>query len=635
MTHKLSRVMLMLIWLLSFTETARAQTTASALLTSPITDDFPQMSAYLTVYDDQGQFVHGVREQEIVVIEDERRLSLSKITELQPGAQFVLAINLGPSLAIRDVNGTSRFDYLRSALQEWASKQTGYAFDDLSLITSDGIEHIHLDTVEEWLSNLEAYQGDARTAEPNLDVLARAIDTVTDTPPRFGMGRAILLITPPPDQEGITALQSLTSLAIQEGIRVNVWMVSSPAYFASEGADQLFELAYQTQGQPFAYSGIEPIPDFEVYLESLRYIYAIAYESTITTGGSHRVELQINTDQFSVTTPQKTFELDVLPPNPIFISPPLQILRANQAEFKDALEAITDFAPRNQDLEILIEYPDGHSRPLVRTTLYVDGKIASENTSPPFDEFTWNLDVYTRTASHMLQVEAVDTLGLSGLSIETPVQITVQRTPQNFVAVIARNGTLIAGSLVFLAGGILLLVLVIGGRIQPRSVILQRRINGKAKNTDKDPVTQAVGSKRRLPIWKNPLSWAPRRSASKASAFLQPIEGLNHDAGSQEIPINANIITLGREPALVTAAVVDPSVENIHARLERNSEGNYHISDQDSIAGTWVNYAPVPPEGARLEHGDIIHIGRVGFRFIIKDKKDIRKPIIKPQELQS
>jgi hypothetical protein len=50
--------------------------------------------------------------------------------------------------------------------------------------------------------------------------------------------------------------------------------------------------------------------------------------------------------------------------------------------------------------------------------------------------------------------------------------------------------------------------------------------------------------------------------------------------------------------------------------------------DEGSIAGTWINYAPVSRQGLCLQHGDLVHIGRVGFRYTQRKPKHIRKPIV-------
>jgi pSer/pThr/pTyr-binding forkhead associated (FHA) protein len=56
-------------------------------------------------------------------------------------------------------------------------------------------------------------------------------------------------------------------------------------------------------------------------------------------------------------------------------------------------------------------------------------------------------------------------------------------------------------------------------------------------------------------------------------------------------------------------------VSGLHAQITRVAGGGYLIRDQGSVAGTWVNYEPVPAAGRSLEHGDLIHVGRVGLRF--------------------
>jgi predicted component of type VI protein secretion system len=58
-----------------------------------------------------------------------------------------------------------------------------------------------------------------------------------------------------------------------------------------------------------------------------------------------------------------------------------------------------------------------------------------------------------------------------------------------------------------------------------------------------------------------------------------------------------------------------PTVNDLHARLYRSTDGDFFLADQGSIAGTWINFAPITINGARLEHGDLIHIGRMMFRF--------------------
>lgn len=639
--HK-CRFILAFFWLLFLPSVAEAQTAASALLTPPQMEEFPKISTTLEVYDSEGEFVHDLETRNITIIEDDQPVSISELTELETGAQFVVAINLGPTFAIRDVNGISRFDNLRGALNAWADQHTA-SLDDLSFLANDGLEHLHLSNASQWQTGFEGYETDPRSATPSLDVLLRAINVASDPSPRNGMGRSVLFLTPPPDRAGTAAIQSLSSIARQERVRVHVWLVSSPAYFTSEGANQLAELAAQTGGQFFTYSGEEEIPNVEAYLEPLRNIYTLAYESKIRNSQPHQISARIRANGLSVTSNTQEFELEILPPNPIFISPPLQIFRANRAALENAFTEEIDYTPKIQTIEILVEFPDGRPRPLERTTLYVDGMIAAENTAPPFDQFSWDLSAYTASGTHALQVEALDSFGLSNLSMETSVQITIQRSPQSIIATIARNGNLIAGLTVALAGGILLLVLVIGGRIGPHRFGRQRE---KAKPSSKkemgsksDPVTQpirvaALQAKKHGLGWKNRFSRMSRQSESpKPIAYLEGLDKSNGFSFEQPIPISNTGITLGKDPALATVAFKDPSIENLHARiLPHKDKDGFLITDEGSIAGTWVNFMQISSDGKTLAHGDIIHIGRIGLRFMVSDSKQIPQLKIIHQE---
>jgi hypothetical protein len=66
--------------------------------------------------------------------------------------------------------------------------------------------------------------------------------------------------------------------------------------------------------------------------------------------------------------------------------------------------------------------------------------------------------------------------------------------------------------------------------------------------------------------------------------------------------------------------------------LNRSEAGSFRIMDQGSIAGTWVNYVSVPPNGITLEHGDLLHLGRVCLRFTLRQPSHARKPAIHIEE---
>ncbi len=638
MPKRLRRFFLLVLVFISLPITASAQDASRAVLSVPSTGDFPLIHSTLKAFDEQGNFLHGLASGDITVLEDNRPLPVIALAEEQVGAQFALALNLGPAVGIRDSQGISRYDKIRQALIEWGQKQPQASRDDWSLITNENYEAIHLDTIKAWIASLEAFSSDARDATPSFDVLARAIEVAADPTPRAGMGRTVLLVTQPPERAGIAALQSLTALALQENIRISVWVVAAADALASDGSLQLAETAARTGGKLFAFSGEEPFPDLTEYLEPLRYLYTLSYETKVSSGDSHTLAASIRRGEQTILSEPLTFDLRVLPPNPIFVSPPNQIVRSDRSASENSLSATPPFyTPQEQTIEILIEFPDGLPHELARTTLYVNGQLADENITAPFEQFTWDLRPYSQSGEYLLQVEAVDTLGLSGLSIEKTVAITIVQPPQNVIASLARNGPLAAGVLVVLAGSILVLVLVIGGRIRPKGFGRKRPANGNgqqapARRQHSDPVTQPVPVKQiagrgRRASWASRLSWPQRRASETPPACLIPLEQKNQGA-DEAIPLLSSEITLGKDPTLATIVVNDPSVAALHARLIQSPAGAFHLIDEGAAAGTWLNFKLLVKEGADLQHGDILHIGRIGYTFQVGDPQQIPKPSV-------
>jgi len=440
-------------------------------------------------------------------------------------------------------------------------------------------------------------------------------------------------------------LQNLVARAIQQSIRISIWYVASPDMFESPGAQQLQTVATQTGGQFFTFSHDEGVPNLEDTLEPLRNVYRLVYSSRITTSGSHQLAIEVSTSEMEVTSPPRSFDLIVQPPNPIFISPPNQIIRteailtgAKEQIKVTAASATFTLTPEKQLLEILIEFPDSHPRPVITATLYVDNAPVDQNSAIPFEQFIWNLVSYTESGQHRLRVEVIDSLGLVGSTIEVPVEIVVQRAQPSLWATISRNGALLAGLIVVLAGLMLALVLVLGGRVRPR--ILGRPAGDsrspqqrKSSRSLKDPVTQPIAQRTEASRrWVNRLQLPQRHTAPTAQAFLTPLSDVDEDSVHKlPIPIIADEVTLGRSPTRAMIVLDHPSIEDVHTQIYRE-DGIFHISDQGSTAGTWLNYTPVPRDGSVMEHGDTVHIGRVGFRFNLRKPVHVRKLVIMRNE---
>jgi hypothetical protein len=321
----------------------------------------------------------------------------------------------------------------------------------------------------------------------------------------------------------------------------------------------------------------------------------------------------------------------------MFVSPPLQIVRRppdNDPYNNKVLE------PSSQKLDVIIEFPDGHKRPLVRTTLYVDGQVAAENKAAPFDSFTWDISGYTVSGEHKIIVEAVDDMNLSKTTMEIPVSITVIQAPQGLMAVFGRYREYIALGAVSFAGLVLLVILFLG---RFRMAFVRARSSREAQA---DPLTQEVTTVVEEPLKIKVKKTTRRRGASAASDVkTQRVEAraslrrLVQDplaapgqtlkpAPVSPILLTEKEITFGTDPVQSVHVLDDPSLAPRHARITQTDEGNYLLADAGSIAGTWVNFEPVGKEGHLLQHGDVVHFGQLAFRFELKDAPVATEPKI-------
>ncbi|MCK6539163.1 MAG: FHA domain-containing protein [Anaerolineales bacterium] len=609
---------------------ARAQTAASAEIALIDAANFPKISALVDVYDANGEFIAGLKPSDVTVYEDGREGKADTIRRAEVPVQAVVAINPGPPMAIRDSNGVSRYDRVIAALGQWAESQPADSADDLSLVSLSG-SLINRANARDWSVSLNAFKPDLRKSTPNLQTLAIALDTVTAPTPQPGMKRAVLFITPRMDDPNIdNAVAPFIQRAVDARVRVFVWFVDAEEQNVSASANAFRMLAQQTGGAFFAFSRNEPFPDLNAYFAPLRNIYQITYTSSLTTSGDHTLGLYIETPQGTIPALDKTFSVNVQPPNPIFIAPPLQITRQPPADDPYNAEILE---PSQQIIEIIVEFPDGHKRRLKRTTLYVDGQAVAENTKEPFEKFLWDLSALDRSGQHEIVVEAEDTLGLTKSSIGIPVTFTVIHPPGGVELILAKySNHLVMGALAF--AGLALLAILVRSRVRniPES---RRKKNRKAKE---DPLTQPVPALTEPPVSATKkvksqprFGWITRQSRlPSAPAYLIRLTNGGEPASASPIPVIEKDTTFGTDPVQSMLVLDDPSISPLHARIRQTREGYFVIMDHGSVAGTWVNYEAVPREGVRLKHGDRIHFGRLQYRFDLSQPPAESEPKVVP-----
>jgi hypothetical protein len=118
------------------------------------------------------------------------------------------------------------------------------------------------------------------------------------------------------------------------------------------------------------------------------------------------------------------------------------------------------------------------------------------------------------------------------------------------------------------------------------------------------------------------LPWA--RPVKQSDAYLVRLKEDGQPISAQPIPVTLPEMVFGSDPLQATRILDDPSVSPLHARLKEEN-GEYVLYDEHSTAGTWVNYEQLTAS-RRLQHGDVLHIGRISYRFMLRKPPEQAPP---------
>lgn len=602
-------VCLLILNTLTSSTVASAQTNISVFASPPDFSDFPTIRSTFKVHDEFGLPIQGINASQVTVHENDLVIAINELQEKYSGVHFTLAINADKQLDIRDAAGVSYYEILLSGLNYWQERLSSSEQDLWSLIVNEGQQYIRLNDPNAWFSAISAYQPDMRHTQGSLASLSSAVDLASDASINPEIDQVLLYITPPPELENIADLNTIKMRALQQGLHINVWMVGSIEIFNTDRVQALKSLADETGGKFFLFSGSQTVPDPQNYIYGLGTSYNLSYTSQILRSGTHTHNISITLGEQEIKSPEVNFYIEVIAPNPIFLSPPLEITRTIMPESSE-LDQISN--PDLKEIKVLIEFPDGHPRLLNYVRLYVNDVLVQENTAPPFGKFNWDLSAISKDCTCSLQIQLEDSLGLQSSSLILPVQVHVE-----YLDINGRNSNF--SDVKWLLIGIISFVSLLALSIGIFFILRKSKKNNH-------------------PILGRKIKYKPSRRTKthmlKQSDLLNPsakfIRLTHENQLSNESPIliTQNMVTFGKDPALANCVLLDPSIEPLHAQLQHTPEDKYILADLGSVAGTWVNYAPISKQGTPIENGDLIHIGRMAFRFTINHAPPYRKPKI-------
>ncbi len=563
---------------------------ASVRVSPAIIDHFPLISISLAITDASGARVTGLPPASYQVLEDQKPVALASVEDVLVGTRQVYLLNTTSGLKVRDTGGTSRYDLAREALYRWWTlPQAGVSgIDDLSLLTAEGPLASHRTSAAELASALDQYQPSFSSSLTGLDLLLSALDNLAADKQHAGLDTYLIFVTALIETPRDLPVNSAITKAQAAGASVFPILLAPASAMDLPPAAALDSLAKGTGGQLVLLDPAQGLTPLANRILGQRSQVRLTYRSQVSTPGEHTIAVRVTARDLDVTSDTRPFEIDLRPPEVAFVQPPESI----QRQSTDSSLSLEQLPPTSATLQLLVTFPDGHPRALRRAQLLVDGEVAAERSSPPFDQLNWNLAAVQRNATHKLQAAVEDSQGLKGTTDVTSVRVQVIAPRGGLGALRPALGPLLAALGVLVLGVVAAAALFNIGRHGPATTA--------GRTTEAQPRRRV---RRRAGMGRLP-------EPEVVEGFLTPL-----DPGLETVRLMGVDLLLGRDAALCTVHVDDPSVEGIHARLIRQVGGTYLLRDQGSVAGTWVNGEEVGSDGRRLRHGDMIHLGRVAFRF--------------------
>lgn len=584
------------------------------ILSQPDLTNFPKVSLFLEAYDAQGKFIPSMDLNSFKVYEDGFERVVNETNLFEPGLHTLVAINLGATLSNRaNASVPTRFEESIFALASWLNElQTG-AVNQYSLTSNEGILVDRLQEKESFVFQIQNYKPNLFNFQPDFTSLSLALDIV-EQPDLIPQSReSILYITPLPIDQSLDQLTALRSRAMDLRVPVNVWLVAPETGANAPAVEQLSQLAASTGGRFFFFSENSQSPDPEDYVGQLRNLYELVYTSNVSQSGTHTIAVEGFYGNQSYRTPELQFSINLNLPSAVLVELPDEILRSY-------VSSADGRALQPGFITLTAEYlfPDGYDRQLRSTRLYVDGEVVAENKETPFEFFAWPLESYQFSGEHLLSVEVEDMLGFRSISPPVSVWIIVESLYPPWLTAALRFLT---------AGGwIPVAIVLVGGTVaaglsyrRRSQMVGQDSRSGERTDTYVDPLRQSVAGLDE--VGDDEGSGPPDNGNFRNMDEIHPRLVW---AGQAPSPLPGNSIevvkersVIGSDPDQSDFVISSDSVSPVHAVLIRSEGGSVRLADLRSESGTWVNFAPISSKGVILNHGDLVQIGKLSFRYQI------------------
>jgi len=545
------------------------------------TREFPKLTLNFSIPGGLGQDT-SLAASQVSVIENDQQIAVDLLTSEYVGVHFGLVINPERTLVLNYPNSFSNYDRMLTAMRQLGSDLTPITGDVYSLFINPGIHYDQLENYTEWKNALEGYTENQRQMTGSLESLEEAVRLLTSNP--TGKETVLVYMTPYIEPAEIPALSALIQQAGEAGIPVHIWMTAAAVVIGSAYQTDLQAICATWGGSLTILSGSQIPPNPREYLKGKGYRYTISWQSEIRSGSTQQISLRLSPPGGAVlTSAVSDVALQVLPTSLKFINLPDQLSVTIQSDER--------IEPAELPIQAAIEFPDGYPREVLNTSLYANGSLVQARQEPPFGDFLLDLSPYQDQAKLSLQLRLQDALGFETRSAIAQIELTWLDPKADEPKALTSNLWLWLG--LGLAALGLLAVIILPTRLKKKT----------AKPAAAEPAAP--------PTRVEPESHVP----VKTYGSLIKLDRDNTPCAEKPLLLIGEVTLIGKDPQLANLVLTDEALEPLHAEIHAFPDGSTRLTDFHTTAGTYINFKPVDTKGAEIHHGDILHFGRLPYRF--------------------
>jgi hypothetical protein len=561
---------------------ARGQESTPRVVIEDIdTREFPKLTLSFTI-------PGGLKENsslsasQVSILENDKQIAVDSLESAYVGVHFGLVINPERTLVLSYPSGYSNYDRMLAAMRELGSDLTPVTGDVYSLFINPDIHYDQLENYTEWKNALEGYKENQRQMNSSLQSFIDAVRLLTSNP--AAKETALVYMTPYIDPAEMPALTALIQQAGEAGIPVHIWMTAAAIVIGSAYQTDLQTVCQTWGGSLTILSGSQIPPNPRDYLKGKGYRYTASWQSEVRSGSTQQISLRLTPPGEAVlTSAVSNVALEVLPTSLNFINLPEQLTVTIRSE--ELIE------PAELAIQAVIQFPDGFPREVLSTSLYANGTLVQQRAEAPFGDFILDLSPFRDQTKLSLQMTLKDALGFETRSNMKYVELKWSDPTADQPKSLVSNPWLWLG--LGLAALGLLAVIFVPTRLKKKTV----------KPTASEPAAAAAKLE--------PESYVP----VKTFGSLIKLDRDNTPCAEKPLLLIKEVTLVGKDPQLANLVLSDEALEPLHAEIHAFPDGRTRLTDFHSIAGTYVNFKAVDTKGVEIHHGDILHFGRLSYRF--------------------